>query len=439
MFSRYFKRDDSHEFKPIMAEIEDEPVNPLGKITFWIVIAAMVFIVVWMCLGKVDVVVSARGTVIPEGDIKILQPLDTGVVSAILCREGDFVKKQQPLIEIDPSITGPELESKQKNLQYLDLEKNRIRSMLGNGIFRPGKGASDDESVRIQKDLYLSSTASIGKQLESKKAETGRIEEERKGAENEKSHYETLLKIADEKEKRLRAVKDIISGDDYEKAQNDVLTYENNIRQTENKLKQIVFQKSRIESETETIREEFKVNTLRDYSDKKKQSTEIQSEIDKNSFRNEKQRIVSPVDGFVTNLFVHTVGGVVTPAQKLLAIVPMGTPLVIKTIVLNKDIGFVKEGMPVSIKIDTFDFQKYGILKGVVKNVSKHSIEDEKLGQVYEVFIMLEDIDLPVEGRRMPVGSGMTVTAEIKVEQRRIIEFFIYPIIKYLDEGLKVR
>ena len=95
--------------------------------------------------------------------------------------------------------------------------------------------------------------------------------------------------------------------------------------------------------------------------------------------------------------------------------------------------------MPVSIKIDMFDFQKHGILKGAVRNVSKHSIEDEKLGPVYEVFVRPEETDLVVKGRRMPIGSGMTVTAEIKVEQRRIIEFFIYPIIKYLDEGLKVR
>jgi len=159
-----------------------------------------------------------------------------------------------------------------------------------------------------------------------------------------KSHFETLFTIADEKEKRLRAVRDIISGDDYEKARNDLLEYENNIRQADNKIKQLAFEKSRVESEIETIKEEFRVNALRNYSDKKKQSTEIESEIDKNSFRNEKQRIVSPVDGYVTNLYVHTVGGVVTPAQKLLAIVPAGTPLVIKAIVLNKDIGFVKEG-----------------------------------------------------------------------------------------------
>jgi hemolysin D len=431
-------RDDSHEFKPIMAEIEEEPANPLGRIIFWIVIIAMIFIILWMCIGRIDVVVTSRGTVIPEGDIKILQPLDTGVISAILCREGDFVRKRQVLIEIDPSVTRPELEAKKKRLRYLDLEKNRIRSTLGEVAFRAG-GASDCESVKVQQELYLSSTSSMEKQLESKGAEKREIEENIRGTENEKSHYETLLKISEEKEKMLREVRDIISGDEYEKARNDVLTYENNIRQAEFSLKQLAFRKKRIESETELIKEEFRVNALKDYSDRIKQSTEIRSEIDKNSFINEKQKIISPVDGHISNLFIHTIGGVVTPAQKLLAIVPAGTSLVIRTTVDNKDIGFVKAGMPVSVKIDAFDFQKYGILKGVVENVSKHSINDEKLGQVYEVFVRPDEADFAAKRDKISVGSGMTVTAEIMVGQRRIIEFFVYPVIKYLDEGLAVR
>ena len=111
------KRDDSHEFKPTMAEIEERPVNPLGRIIFWVIVAAMVFFTTWMCLGRVDVVVSARGLVIPDGDVKIVQPLDTGIVSSILCREGDYVRKGQVLMEIDPSITAPEFESKEKTLQ----------------------------------------------------------------------------------------------------------------------------------------------------------------------------------------------------------------------------------------------------------------------------------------------------------------------------------
>ncbi len=129
----------------------------------------------------------------------------------------------------------------------------------------------------------------------------------------------------------------------------------------------------------------------------------------------------------------------VTPAQKLMTVVPRSAPLVIKATVLNKDIGFVKEGMPVSVKIDTFDFQKYGILKGVVRNISKHSTEDEKLGPVYEVFIDPINTTLLVEGKQVPMTSGMSLTAEVKVSKRRIIEFFIYPLVKYLDEGIKVR
>jgi hemolysin D len=130
-------KDDAHEFKPTMTEIEERPTSPLKRIIFWVVVATMVFFAVWMYFGKVDVVVSARGLVIPEGDVKILQPLDTGVVSAILCREGDFVKKDQVLMEIDPSITAPVLESKEKSLKYLELEKMRLNALSGKVVLTP--------------------------------------------------------------------------------------------------------------------------------------------------------------------------------------------------------------------------------------------------------------------------------------------------------------
>lgn len=114
-------------------------------------------------------------------------------------------------------------------------------------------------------------------------------------------------------------------------------------------------------------------------------------------------------------------------------------PLEIKATVLNQDIGFVKEGMPVSVKIDTFNFQKYGMIDGTVKTVSKNSIEDEKLGPVYEVYVTPLTHTLKVEGKDENIRTGMSLTAEINVGKRRIIEFFIYPLIKYLDEGMSVR
>jgi hemolysin D len=433
------RKDDTYEFKPTMAEIEERPVNPLGRIIFWIIVVTMLFFVSWMCLGKVDVVIPARGLVIPDGDVKIIQPLDTGVVSSILCREGDFVRKGQVLMEIDPSITAPELESKEKTLRYLELEKHRIDSTLGKKAFGPDAKKYDRESVETQRELYRSAAEGLAKQLEAKKAELRETEEEIISAEKEREHNRSLLDIASEKEKRLKSVIDIISKSDYEKALNDVLVYANNMEQAGSKIEQLTQQKSRILYELAYIRENFRTTSLKEFSDKHKQSTEIKAEIEKTSFKNEKQRILSPVEGYVANLFLHTVGGVVTPAQKLIVVVPVGTRLVLKTTVLNKDIGFVKDGMPTLVKIDTFDFQKYGTLNGTVRNVSKHSTDDEKLGPVYEVFVTPLETHIYVEGKKTEISSGMSVTAEIKVGKRRIIEFFIYPIIKYLDEGIKVR
>jgi len=434
-----FRKDDAYEFKPTMAEIEERPANPLGRIVFWIIVATMVFFATWMCIGKIDVVVSARGMVIPEGDVKILQPLDTGVVSAILCREGDFVKKDQVLMEIDPSITAPELDSKKKSLQYLELEKMRLNAAIGKGGFSPDKKTHDAESIRTQQELYRSSVEGLREQLDAKRAELHKTEEEIKAAARDRVYNTSLLDIAKEREKRLKEVADIISKSEYEKALNDVLTYGNTIEQLSHKLEELAQQKSQILHEIAYITESFRTTTLKEYSDKHKAATEINAEIDKTNFRNEKQKILSPVDGYVSNLYFHTIGGVVTPAQKLMTVVPFDTPLVVKATVLNKDIGFVKDGMPVSIKIDAFDFQKYGIVNGTMRSISKHSTDDEKLGPVYEVFITPLETTLLVEGKRVPITSGMSLTAEIKVGKRRIIEFFIYPLIKYLDEGIKVR
>ena len=142
---------------------------------------------------------------------------------------------------------------------------------------------------------------------------------------------------------------------------------------------------------------------------------------------------------YVNTIMIHTEGGVVSPAEKIMSIVPKDAPLQIKAKVLNQDIGFVEKGMPVSVKIDTYNFQKYGIIDGEVTLVSPNSVEDEHLGPVFEVYIAPKNTTLLVEGKEQTIKYGMTTTNEIKIGKRRIIEFFIYPLIKYMDESIKVR
>lgn len=413
--------DDSHEFLPIVSEIQEEPLNPLGRTMFWILITLILFTVLWLTFGRADVVVSARGKVIPDGETKIIQPLETGVVKKILVKEGDFVKKGQTLMEIDPSTTEPELASLKANLEYINLERNRLNSVTTGKSF----GKTNSESAQTQKRLYQTSLSDLHNQLQAKYSEIRRINEEI-------NNYQKQLSINLAKESRMNSVADIIAKNDLEKVRAENAEYRS-------KIEELHHQKAGVKKEADYISSNFKTQNLNELADRDKKANELDANIKEIEFRKQQQNIIAPVDGYINSLLIHTVGGVVTPAQKLISLVPIGAPLVVKATVMNKDIGFIKEGMPVLIKIDTFDFQKYGMINGTVKKVSKDSIEDQRLGPIYDVYVTPLNKTLMVEGRETPISTGMSLTAEIKVNKRRIIEFFIYPMIKYWNQAIQIR
>ncbi len=343
MIKRFFlfkEENDAHEFKPVLAEIEESPVNPLGKTVFWTIIIFMLIASLWMYFGKVDVVITARGMIIPDGEEKLVQSLEKGVVTEVKVKEGDYVEKGQVVAIVSPAEYEPGLE-----LNNLDEEEHMLHEQI--------------------------------------------------------AQIRTRLSYAREKQSRLSAVRDIIPSAQYdENAEN---------------IKVLSHEAQRLNASLVAIRNK---------------RVQIQKQ---------KQILVSPVDGYIGQIFVHTIGGVVTPAEKLMSVVPKDAKLKIKAKVLNQDIGFVQNNMPVSIKIDTYNFQKYGLLNGEVISISPNSIEDEKMGPVYEVYIKILNTTLMVEGKEETIKTGMTTTNEIKIGKRRIIEFFIYPLIKYLDESIKVQ
>ena len=334
------KQDDSHEFKPILAEIEDEPLNPIGNAIFWIIMAFMLIAGLWMYFGKVDIVVTAQGLIIPTGEEKLVQSLDKGVVTTLAVKEGDYVSEGQIVAIVTPAEHEPAL------------ELNNIR----------------EEEAKVAEQL---------------------------------ADCRSKYSIAIATKQRLEDVRDIIPQARYDEASKDVTELSHNIGALTASLSEI--RNKRIQMEKQ------------------------------------KQILKSPIDGYVNTIFVHTIGGVVTPAEKIMTIVPKDATMQIKAKVLNQDVGFIEPNMPVSIKVDTYNFQKYGILDGVVTVVSPNSIKDERLGDVYEVYIEPKNTTLMVEGKEQTIKYGMTTTNEIKIGKRRIIEFFIYPLIKYMDEGIKVR
>ncbi len=331
---------DAHEFRPLLSEIEEKPLNPIGNTIFWLIISFIVITGLWMYLGKVDIVVTARGIIIPSGEEKVIQPLEKGVVSEIKVEEGDYITKGQTVAIVSPAEYEPEL------------ELNNLR----------------EEEARI------------AEQLASNRAR---------------------LSITMDTKNRLNSVKDIIPQARYDEVAVEATQLTHEINSLNASLAQVKNKRIQIEKQ--------------------------------------KQILTSPIDGYVNKVLIHTIGGVVTPAEKIMTIVPKDAKMVIKAKVLNQDVGFIDADMPVSIKVDTYNFQKYGILNGKVTLVSPNSIDDEKLGPIYEVYIEPENTTLLVEGKEQSIKFGMTTTNEIKIGKRRIIEFFIYPLIKYMDESIKVR
>lgn len=434
-----FHTKDRHEFKPLLVEIEDKPLNPLGRSLLWIIIAIIFFGVLWLYLAKVDIVVSARGKVIPSGEIKTLQPIETGVISKLLVKEGEFVHKGQLLIEIDPSVTETNLDSKVKNLELLELEITRIMALIKNTSFQVGTSRVDKDLLATQKLIYTTTKKGHEQQLALIKQQKLQVDQQIESAKIDVSRLQQHSDNVQKKEKDLLEVIDIIAKNEYDDVHKQAIEYEEQIHMKEHDIVQLQEKLNELKQQELLTTQDYQNKLLEELTKKRKEATLLKVEIESIKFQKAKQSISSPVDGYVSKLMVHTIGGVVTPAEKLILIVPKDAPLIIKATVLNKDIGFIKEGMKAELKIDTFDFQKYGLIDAVVTHVSDDAIEDEKLGPVYEVYLKPKKNYLMVKGKKEYLSSGMSVTVELKVGQRRVINFFLYPLIKYLDEGMSIR
>jgi hemolysin D len=184
---------------------------------------------------------------------------------------------------------------------------------------------------------------------------------------------------------------------------------------------------------------EFQQNKQAELSVLETKVASLEQEVTKAGQKAGLQRLMSPIDGVAQQLAVHTVGGVVTPAQQLLIVVPRDHPVEVEAQVENRDVGFVKEGQPVEIKVETFQFTLYGTIPGHVLTVSNDAASIEKVGLVYPTRVSMDRSTIHVEGKQVNLSPGMAVTVEIKTGQRRIIEYLLSPLLRSAQESLRER
>lgn len=439
-------------FLPAALELQESPPHPAARIALWSLIAFLVIALVWSIFGKIDVVAVASGKLIVSERSKVVQPLEAGVVKAIHVRDGQYVKAGEPLIELDSTITGAD--SDKNYAVWLDAKFESLRAQalltaLDNR--RLPELSSDSElplgstQIKIQRDqasrLLYTQWQELQARLSTIDADTARKRAELAGVKEQVRKLEQTLPLVAQ---RAAAYKDLfektyVAKHDYQEREQARIEVEQDLATQRRKLEELSESLTTNQRQKEATIAEFRRTQHDSLVKSREKSRELAQEVIKARQHQSQTQLAAPVSGVVQQLAIHTVGGVVTAAQALMVIVPQEDIVEAEAMLENKDIGFVNAGQDAAVKIETFNYTKYGLIDGKVQSVSLDAIQDEKRGLIYAARIRLNRNSMQIDGKTVRLTPGMAVTAEIKTSQRRIIEYFLSPLIQHVSESIRER
>jgi hemolysin D len=461
------RRNHELAFLPAALEIVETPPSPLGRAIGATIIAVFLLALTWASLGSVDIVATAPGKIIPSGRSKVIQPFETGVVRAIHVHDGDTVKAGQVLIELDPTINAAERDRSKSDLVAARLDVARLRAALAGGAdpvadFHPPEN-SPPSLVAMQQQYLLSQTNEHRSKIAALDRQLAQKEAERATAQATIAKIQALIPLLQQQVDIRKAL--------FEHETGSRVLYLQTLQQLVEQQQELDVQKSKFDEtaaavaaikETRAQTEaEYRRTLYDDLAKDEPKAAGLAQDVIKAEERTELQVLKAPVDGTVQQLAVHTVGGVVTPAQPLLVLVPVDSHLEIEAMVSNRDIGFVEPGQQAEIKIATFNFTRYGLLHGKVLSVSHDAVGKDDLadpakdkgqpdghstrspsddeGPVFAARVSLDRTAMQIEGKEVNLAPGMAVTAEIKTGERRIISYLLSPLRKYRQDSLRER
>ncbi len=463
---------DEREFLPAALEIVDTPPSPVGRAIGLTIIAVAVLAIAWACIGKVDIVATAAGRIVPQGKTKIVQPADTGIVTAIHVADGDHVKAGDVLIELNSIQVMADRDRFQRDLLQANLNLARLRGLAATLPGTPGEGRAPDlvdpprdakpedlalslAAMRAQAANESAKLADLEQQVEAKQAEAAEA-----AAATEK--LQASLPMVADQEKLLRAMRDQKIG-----SKLDWYQVNQQLIEQQHEIAVLAHRKDVAEAAQRALREQraaeaaqYQMSVLADLDKMRAQASELEAELAKAEQRLRQGVLHAPIDGTVQQLAIHTIGGVVTPAESLLAIVPAEGSLVVEAAVQNRDVGFIRAGQTVRVKIEAFNFTLYGLIDGQVIGVTRDAVSqsssdkkanrgdqangdnvtsDGNSGPVYLARIALSQDWMMTENGKVDLTPGMAVTAEIQTGERRLISYLLSPLVRHVSESMHER
>lgn len=436
------------QFLPAALEVQEQPPSPAGRSVMWLLLALFTIGVIWAALGEVDIVVTAPGRVIPSGQVKVVQAPESGTVQHIYVKEGELVQAGQALVSLDPIYANADDVRITEQIAAIALQANWRQALdhwleQGGGQavplqFGPEMSLAEQSIARSLYEQYrqeiTARLSGFDKELSANAAEQNTVAAEHSRARatldvlaQRVSAYETLL------EQQYGAKVQYL----------EMLQQQTELERTlpvlQSKGEQLLATAAAITARQQATAGELRKQNLMELTRLASERETLEQESLKARQRQQQLMVVAPVTGAVQELAVHTIGGVVTPAQILMKVVPGDVVIEVEALLPNKDIGFVTEGQLAEVKIDTFNFTKYGLIDARIVDISNDVIEDQQLGWVFKMRLSLEQDSIVVAGKKVRLSPGMTTTAEIKTGKRRLIEFFLSPLLRYKQESVRER
>ena len=406
------------EFLPAALSLQEKPVSSTARITGRLMMLMVVVALLWSIFGHIDIIATATGKIIPSSRTKTIASVDVASVKALYVTEGQLVRAGDVLVELDSSSSDSEHDKALGSVVEAKLQSARSQAMISavDSLHAPQlpsvSGVPDNQ--------WQAAKQQLDGQFRDFYAKLKRLD-------GEIARYSEALPLATQRANDFKALlkdKDVSHHAWLEKEQARV-DLEGQLSDAKNQRASLIAQ-TRKEAH-DALLEGSKVIAAG------------QQDQRRAGEHSKLLKLIAPVDGTVQQLTVFTVGGVVPAAQPLMLIVPNSTQVEVEAFLENKDIGFVQARQKAEVKIDAFDYTKYGTITAKVTHVSQDAIQDEKKGLIYSTRILLNKNSIFVDGKNLPLSAGMSVNVEIKTGTRRVIEYVLSPLIQHQRESLNER
>lgn len=436
---------DELAFLPAHLELTDTPVSPTARWLLRLIIALFCVALLWASLGRLDIVAVAPGQFVVGSRTKVIQPAETGVVAAIHVRNGQAVRKGDLLIELDATLTHADHRKADDALLDARLAEARFDALIAS--MDSGQlvtlATADLPTARVQaaqmlavsaQQAFLARRSALDAAIAQRQAEIDSIA-------GQIGPAQAAVQIATERAESVRGLlKDQFVGrQDWLTLEQARLDAERDLVAQKNRLHEARAALAAARAERTALITDMRQQLIDGQRQAREQIAQLAPDQTKAGARDRLTRLRAPVDGVVQQLAVHTIGGVVTPAQPLLAIVPTDEGIEAEVSILNKDIGFVRSGQPVVVKVESFPFTRYGSLDGVLDSVSLDAAIDEQLGPVFMARVRLTATTLNIEGVPVRMSPGMRISAEVKTGSRPVIDYLLSPLKRYKAEAMRER